>query len=199
MDGSAGSLLTRDQIDDLISALYSQPRDKGAVKALAASIGWPVSRLCARGRRIGAYQPRSSSKTFKDAEKTVIEAYADRSVKEICRQLRLAGFTRSFTSVLQQRVKMGLDPREERQARCIFTAQQVARACSVGHHTVARWVQDGRLQAKRAKPDTGAGIKPAHEIRSADLRSFLALNPDAIDLRCVPQALFINTLLGDCA
>ncbi|MBA4285433.1 MAG: hypothetical protein C0434_07870 [Xanthomonadaceae bacterium] len=169
------------------------------MKRLGAEIGLTTNQINAIARNLNCYESRWKRRTFKPAELLIIEQLAGRSAADIKRVLKREGFERSIHSIIRRRYDLGLDPREERKANNIMNTVDVGEALCVSPSTVSRWIDREQLTSKRASPVEGTKGALRYEIRPADLRAFLARNPEAINLKTVPQDRFLSALLGDLA
>lgn len=199
MDGSAGSMLTRDQIDDLIRKLYGRPKKRGDVLALGQRIGMTTMQINSRARAIKAYNFRARGETAWSAQElTIVEQYAGHSAAAIQRKLRAAGFTRSKGAIHRRRHLMGLSVSEERRASAMFSVPEIAEALGVSDTVVFRWIDRGSLAAQSSKSGEKRERR-RHIVTPAALRQCLALHHEQINLKIAPQARFFSVLLGDCA
>ncbi len=80
-----------------------------------------------------------------------------------------------------------------------LTKCQVARAFGIDDHRVRKWIDYGWLNARRRRTDrTAASGGDAWLILEPDLRRFIAMHPEEIDLRRIAdKTWFIDLLVGE--
>lgn len=152
--------------------------------------GWVTQR---RATELGL--TRVKEKRWAEAEIELVSKHAYKNPELIRGLLAKSGFSRSRNAIwlLIKRRLGGV-----RANRPFYTANELANLLGIDRHAVLRWISSGMLQAKRGETErieTQGG--DFHFIKPLDVRRFVAVNPEAVDLRKVDQLWFIDLLVND--
>lgn len=175
-----------EDIDRRIVALYAGPYRRGAVKALAAALGYPEWWVTLRASELGVARPSTRGPDWTEAELAIVRENQPFGLEVIARKLRAAGFARSRNAValaLRRRLRMSPRPSDR------YSGTELARLLGIDSKTVGYWVRQGLLDAERR----GSGRLAVQGgdmwwIRHEDLRQFVLEHPHRIDLRKIADA-----------
>lgn len=186
-------------IDAAIRRAYRSPRPglKRLARELDRSVGWLKWRAGVMGvRRLAEPYNRRWTEVENDILRAGIEAgYA---LSTLHKQLRLAGFQRALSAIVDQVGKLQLGWN-----RNWYTATEVGHLLGIESKSVAQWVEKGWLVAKR-----GVGISSPYsademeerrlryQITIPALRKFMLAHPRAWDHRRVRIEVLLDLLVG---
>lgn len=178
--------------DTLIRDAYGRQRqgDRGALKAVSSSIGWPVTAVWKRGSELGL--ARVKERPWCSSEEELLERFGQLSPRGIKRRLEAAGYSRSIAAIQvklnRNRIKSNLDG---------YSACGLAEAFGVDVHKVMTWIRRGLLRAKRRGTErTLSQGGDIYWIPQREVRRFVLRAPEEIDLARVEKIWFLDLLTG---
>ncbi len=186
-------------IDAAIRRAYRSP--KPGLKKLARELGRTVGWLKWRAGVLGVrHLAELYNRRWTDVENDILRegVEAGYSVSTLQRQLKMAGFQRSLSAVVDQVGKLQLGWN-----RNWYTATEVGRLLGIESKSVTQWIEKGWLTAKR-----GVGISSAlsademeerrlqYQITVPALRKFMVAHPRAWDHRRVRIEVLLDLLVG---
>jgi len=174
------------EIDKEIHYTYSINIDsKPRVINLARKYRVPRWAIYQRALKIGAVTSSHQKKPWVEQEIRILKKYARYDPQTIMKRLAKAGFQRSMASIVLKRKRMRLLSNLEGMSACLC-----AEFLGVDLHWVLNHINTGSLKAEVIRRDREN--KANYFIREEDLRKFIIINPDLIDLRKVEKYYFIE-------
>jgi len=185
---------TSEQIDAVIRRAYqaSEPK-RDLIAKTAQAVGRPRWWVSKRAQALGIVAPRFKEPPWTQAEIDLAEAHAHKHLATIRRILKRHGFSRTETAIKVKLVRLGAmreDPNH-------YTAHGLAKLFGIDVKSVTRWIETGRLNAKRRGTDRGD--KQGGDmwwIHRKQVRRFVAENVAAVDFRKVDKFWLVDLLVG---
>ncbi|OFW99257.1 MAG: hypothetical protein A3E78_11765 [Alphaproteobacteria bacterium RIFCSPHIGHO2_12_FULL_63_12] len=173
-----------DERRELIVRLY----DGCNRSSLAARLGVPDWVVTRWARQLGVARTKEPRWTPEDLD------YLERGISRHSWAAMAKHLRRSKIAVQLKAKRLGL----RKLSTEGLTQNQVAFAFGVERRKVHRWIQMEWLRARRRRSDrTAANGGDAYLIFEADLRRFIAMHPDEIELRRIAdKQWFIDLLVG---
>lgn len=183
---------TTDWIDAQIKKLYSGGDcQRGAVADLAKRLGRPRNWVTRRALALGLIRPRYKPAPWSAEELAILEEHETLTPGALRARLARAGFKRSESAIVVKRKRLGLRVHEDPD---VFTARALATAMGVEAHKVLRWIEHGRLKAKRRGTRREQGDE--WEIQRKHVRAFLVSHLADWDHRRCEQLWLVEMLAG---
>lgn len=187
---------SNEQIDRIITEVYSRAPKKNDIAKLAATIGRPRWWVSKRARTLGIVMPRFKAPPWTEPELEIIATFAHRSGKAIRAQLNKRGFIRSETAIIVQLKRRGHGTGKNADFDH-YTAQGLSKLFGVDRSTVKGWIVKGWLKAQRrgtARTEQQGGDE--YWIHRRDVRAFVIENVSVVDLRKVEKFWFVELLVS---
>lgn len=165
---------------------YSVNTDsKPRVINLAKKFNMPRWAVYQRALKIGAVTSSHQKRPWNDEEIEILEKYARYEPQTIRKKLKKSGYERSIASIVLKRKRMRFLSNLKGVSACLC-----AEFLGVDLHWVLNHINSGSLKAEVIRRDRQG--KANYFIREKDLRKFIIINPDLIDLRKVEKYYFIE-------
>lgn len=180
-----------ERVDDVIRRLYPVNCEKGAVAALARTVGRPRWWVSKRAVTLKLVPPRRKEAPWSAAELDIVGENAHRDPHSLRAILKRHGFTRTATAIVVKLKREGIDRSDPDH----MTAGQLAGVMGVDGKTVTRWIEKGWLKAARRGTDrvaTQGGDQ--WWIHHKDVARFIIENTAAVDVRKVEKFWFVDVL-----
>jgi len=152
---------------------------------LAKKFNIPRWAIYQRALKIEAVTSSHQKKAWTEEEIKILERYAHYEPQTIMKRLKKAGYERSIASIVLKRKRMRLLSNLKGMSACLC-----AEFLGVDLHWVLNHISTGSLKAEVIRRDREG--KANYFIREKDLRKFIIINPDLIDLRKVEKYYFIE-------
>lgn len=174
-------------------------RIKGRAQQIADRLAWPKWVITKRAAELGVSHPFKPDRRWTNAERAVLETWAGKKpVQYIKKQLP----NRTLTAVVLKLKRLDLS----RRVREGYTLRELEQCFGVDHHSIDRWIREGKLCGKRrgtARQGTGgrplgigAGPADAWQFTDGDVRRFVQAHPMAFRLDKVDQLWFLGLVFG---
>lgn len=174
--------------DTLMRERYDS-RIKGRAIEVAKELGFPKYVVTQRAKVLGLSFTRKAlglQDWTPEEEATIIEFTGKRSSLWIARKLG-----RSETSMILKQKRMRLS----RRVRVGYTLRDLCLCFGVDHHSIARWVAEGKLHVeKRGTARHGGQRGDIWCATEAAILRFILQNPTEFELRKVDQAWFMTLI-----
>jgi hypothetical protein len=172
--------------DALLTARYDG-KIRNRTLVIANQLGWPKWVITKRAAHLGLCYPwLPDRKDWTPEEEAFLEQHAGtRHVNYLRRTLK-----RSLTSVTLKLKRMGL----RRRMADGYCLRDLCDCFGVDHHSIERWVRDGKLKVGRWNPDAGQHAMWCAQQR--DVLKFVRAYPLAFRLDKVDQVWFLDLVLG---
>lgn len=177
-------------IDAAIRRFYGDVQPRGAATALAKRLGVTRQWLTTRAATLGVLPTTQPDSLWTPEELALLEEHATKKAERIASIFRRHGHHRTASAIGIQLRLRGI----ERWDPDVFSATELARCMGVDTHLPLRWIEGGKLKAKRVE-EGPVGRTAAWEIRRKDLREFLIQSADWDHRRC-PRAWLVDILTG---
>jgi hypothetical protein len=178
--------------DRLIRAYYGQPsKAYGGLKTLAAQTGRTKGWLLARARQLGLVTGPLKAPDWRPEELAILEEYGHESDTKLQHRLKKAGFKRSTGAIAGRYYRYRI-PRDRTDPDC-WSANQLAFLLGMDVHRLLRLIQRGLLRAHR---QGDFATRLSHQIKRADVRTFLVTYPTEWDHRGCDHLWLIEVLAG---
>lgn len=174
-------------IDAQVRRHYSDAPKLGAATALAKRLGVTRQWLSTRAATLGVLPVTRPGSNWTPEEDALLEQYATSRADRIAKIFRAHGYHRTAGAIGERLSRSDLD----RLDPDIFSVAGLARCMGIDSHKPLRWIESGRLRAKKI----GQGRTGAWEIRRNDLREFLVKSADWDHRRC-PREWLVDILAG---
>lgn len=175
------------EIDGMIRLAHrtAEPGWQGRLsEQIGHSAAW-ISKQCAR---LGLQSKFVRAPAWSKEELSLLEEHAHLKPATIARKLRTAGFIRSEGAIVRQISFQGYD----RHDPDTWTLKELSNLMGVSTHVTTKWVDTYGLHHTRGNGTT----RPHHHITRTELRRWIKLNSDLIDLRKVDQVWFKDVMWG---
>jgi hypothetical protein len=160
---------------------------KRRAEAIARALGWPTWVIKKHAQQLGLAYP-VDRKDYTAAEVALIEEWTGaRSSRWIAKRLH-----RTETSVVLKQKRLGMS----RRVRDGYTVGAVSECFGVDHHSVDRWIREGKLHATRRGTDRTGKQGDIYKITDADIKAFVRDHPTAFRLDKVDPVWFLDLVLG---
>jgi len=170
-------------------------RIAGRAAAIGASLGWPAWVIKKRATTLGLTHPAQRRDWTATEETFLLEHVGSRLTPWIAKQLR-----RTETSVVLKLKRMKIS----RRFRDGYTLSELELCFGVDHHSIDRWIREGKLVGRRrgtrrsaagGRPlEGGAGPADAWYFTDEDLLRFVREHPTAFRLDKVDQVWFMDLI-----
>ncbi len=179
------------EIDEMIRQAHNGAdyKSTGAVRRLAARLGFPLRVVSRRAERLGV--SRIVVERWSDEETAVVRRNAHLSPIVIVRKLRKAGYRRTLCAVVNK-IQAGRIRREG------YSAEELAELMHVNARTISRWIESGKLKAQRVEKSNAAeGFY--WFIRPRVLRRFLIEHLGEVEIRRCDKYWLVDLLTNKIA
>lgn len=185
---------TTPQIDALIARVVQGPPSRTMMKDLARTLSRPRWWVSKRAAQLGLVAPRFREAPWSEAELELAAANAHRSPTSIRKLLRANGFRRTETAILVKLKRDGFATGKNADANH-YTALALSKAFGIDNKSVARWIAQGMLRAKR-RGTARVAEQGGDEwwIDRRDVRAFVIDNVHAVDFRKVDKVWLVDLL-----
>jgi len=174
------------EMDREIQYTYAVNTDsKPRVINLAKKFNMPRWVVYQRALKIGAVTSSHQKTPWAKEEIKILEKYARYEPQTIKKKLKKAGYERSIASIVLKRKRMRFLSNLKGMSACLC-----ADFLGVDLHWVLNHINRGSLKGEVIRRDRGG--KSNYFIREKDLRKFIIINPELIDLRKVEKYYFIE-------
>lgn len=141
-------------IDKLIFDAYRSPkRGRGEIKRLMHKMEWTAHAIYKRGLYIGALNDAMKKQPeWSPAEDQLLRDNPERNPINLRRMLIHRGYpARTPTAIHNRRSRLHINQTEERATSGIYSCHAAAKLLGVTNHTIARYIKNGYLSAKRER------------------------------------------------
>ncbi len=179
-------------LDEIIRRVYAKAPTRGAIIALARSLGRPRWWVSKRAAALGCVAPRFKQPDWTDAEDEVLIAAPALHLRTLQKRLARIGSRRSETAIKVRLKRIGASRRDDPDR---LSALGVATLMGVDGKTVTLWLAKGWLKAKRR--GTERTVQQGGDqwvIKPADVRRFVIDHAAHVDLRKVDKFWFIDLM-----
>lgn len=184
-----------EQQDAAILRVYHGKPARGAVKALARTLGRPLHAVARRALEIGCTLPRFKEPNWTDAEIEILRRLGPTAKPTNIRyQLKLAGFQRTATAIKVKLTRL-LIAREMDDDH--YTGRGLALALGIDRKRVGTFVERGWLKARKDRVSPGKLADGNWSIHRRDVRNFIINNVAIIDFAKVDKFWLVDLLVGD--
>jgi len=174
------------EMDKEILYTYSINTDsKPRVLNLAKKFNVPRWAIYQRALKIGAITSSHQKRPWTGGEVSILEKYARYEPQTIRNKLKKAGYERSIASIVLKRKRMRFLSNLKGMSACLC-----AEFLGVDLHWVLNHINTGSLKAEVIRRDREGKVN--YFIREKELRKFIIINPELIDLRKVEKYYFIE-------
>lgn len=157
---------------------------KGRARELATHIGFPVWEIKRRAAHLGLTYSQDRRPWTKEEEQFVEEHAGSWMRERMAKKLK-----RSLASVIMKCKHMKLRTR----FRDGYTLRELEEAFGQDHHTIERWVKDGKLKVRYRGTNRD---RDAWNVSERAILDFITNYPMTFRIQCVDQLWLLDLLLG---
>ncbi len=181
------------EMDERIRAEWPALKGRGAVDALALKLDVPRWWLSKQATKLGLSAPHRKEPRWTEAEDALMRKVPLHDPHRAARIFREHGYPRTPTAIVVRAKRLDLSRRTHE----TLSATGAAKILGVDGKSVTSWciagdIKAGRRGSKRLVQQGG----DAWAIEPADLRTFILLNLDRIDIRKVEKFAFVALIAG---